>query len=89
METKQGGQAERFFKEFGKRVDLFLVDLKDAGQRAEKEFQQKFEELKESAQQLKKEAENKERWKEVEDRLKKAGKEMDNAFKSAFKKKES
>ena len=89
METKEGGQAERFLKEFGKRVDLFLVDLKDAGQRAEKDFQEKFEELKESAERLKKEAGNKERWKEVEDSLKKAGKEMENAFKSAFKKKES
>lgn len=89
METKQEGQAERFFKEFGKRVDLFLVDLKDAGQRAEKDFQEKFEELKESAERLKKEAENKERWKEVEDSLKKAGREMENAFKSAFKKKDS
>jgi pyruvate-formate lyase-activating enzyme len=89
METNQGGQAERFFKEFGKRVDLFLVDLKDAGQRAEKDFQEKFEELKESAERLKKEAENKERWKEVEESLKKAGKEMENAFKSAFKKKEN
>lgn len=89
MESKQEGQAERFFKEFGKRVDLFLVDLKDAGNRAEKDFQEKFEELKESAERLKKEAENKERWKEVEESLRKAGKEMENAFKSAFKKRQS
>ena len=89
MEKKDEGQAERFFKEFGKRVDLFVVDLKDASKRAEKDFQEKFEELKESAERLKKEAENKERWKEVEESLKKAGKEMENAFKSAFKKKES
>ncbi|HZX73435.1 MAG TPA: hypothetical protein VFE57_03380 [Cyclobacteriaceae bacterium] len=85
---KEEGQAERFFKEFGKRVDLFVVDVKDASQRAEKDFQEKFEELKESAEKLKKEAQNKERWKEVEESLKRAGKEMESAFKSAFKKKE-
>ena len=88
MKKKEEGHAERFLKEFGKRVDLFMADLKDASQRAEKDFQEKFEELKESAERLKKEVENKERWKEVEDSLKKAGKEMENAFKSAFKKKE-
>jgi hypothetical protein len=87
METKENGQAERFFKEFGKRVDLFLADLKDAGKRAEKDFQEKYDELRESAERLKKEAQNKERWKEVEESLKKAGKEMENAFTSAFKKK--
>ena len=89
METNHERSAERFFKEFGKKVDLFLVDVKDASQRAEKEFQEKFEELKKSAEKLKNEAENSERWKEVEDSLKKAGQEMENAFKSAFKKRDA
>jgi hypothetical protein len=52
-------------------------------------MQKKLDELKEAAERIKKEAENKERWKEVEDSLKKAGTELENAFKSAFKKKEN
>jgi hypothetical protein len=89
METNQEGKAEKFFKEFGKKMDQFLVELKDAGTRAETDMQQKYEELKVAAEKLKKEAENKERWKEVESSLKKAGSELENAFKSAFKKKEN
>ncbi len=89
METNQEGKAEKFFKEFGKKMDQFLVELKDAGTRAETDMQQKYEELKVAAEKLKKEAENKERWKEVESSLKKAGAELENAFKSAFKKKEN
>lgn len=89
METNQEGKAEKFFREFGKKMDLFLVELKDAGTRAEADMQQKYEELKVAAEKLKKEAENKERWKEVETSLKKAAIELENAFRSAFKKKEN
>jgi hypothetical protein len=89
METNEEGKAEKFFKEFGKKLDQFLVELKQAGSRAETDMQQKYEELKVAAEKIKKEAENKERWKEVEDSLKKAGAELENAFKSAFKKKEN
>ncbi len=86
METNEEGKAEKFFKDFGKKLDQFLVEMKDAGARAETDMQQKYEELKVAAEKLKKEAENKERWKEVEASLKKAGEEMNNAVKSAFKK---
>jgi hypothetical protein len=89
MEANEEGKAEKFFKEFGKKMDQFLVEVKDAGTRAEADMQQKFEELKVAAERIKKEAENKERWKEVESSLKKAGAELENAFKSAFKKKEN
>lgn len=89
METNQEGKAEKFFKDFGKKLDQFFVELKDAGSRAEVDMQQKFEELKVAADRIKKEAENKERWKEVENSLKKAGTELENAFKTAFKKKEN
>jgi hypothetical protein len=89
METNEEGKAEKFFKEFGKKLDQFLVELKQAGSRAETDMQQKYEELKVAAEKIKKEAENKERWKEVEDSLKKAGADLENAFKSAFKKKEN
>lgn len=87
METNEEGKAEKFFKDFGKKLDRFLVEVKDAGNRAESEMQQKYEELKVAAEKLKKDAENKERWKEVETSLKKAGTELENALKSAFKKK--
>lgn len=87
MENYTEGDAEKAFKNFGKKVDGFLSELNEAGERLQKEFQLKYEELKESAEKLKKEAENKERWREVEDSLRKAGDELANAVKSAFKKK--
>jgi hypothetical protein len=86
MEEKDQGGAEKTFKNFGKKVDGFVAELQEAGERLQKEFQQKFEELKETAENVKKEAQNKERWKEVEENLKKAGDELGNAFKAAFKK---
>ncbi len=87
METNDG-KAEKFFKEFGKKVDQFIIEAKDAGSRLEVDLQKKYEELKVTTEKLKSEAENKERWKEVETSLKKAGDELSNAFKAAFKKKE-
>ncbi len=82
------GKAEKFFKDFGKKVDQFILEAKDAGSRLEVDLQKKYDELKVTAEKLKSEAENKERWKEVEASLKKAGDELSNAFKAAFKKKE-
>jgi hypothetical protein len=87
--TEDQGKAEKTFKNFGKRIDEFVVELNEAGDRLQKEFKDRFEELKDSAEKLKDEAKNKERWKEVEASLKKAGEEMNNAFKAAFKKKEN
>lgn len=86
METSQEGNAEKFFKDFGKKLDQFFVEAKDASIRVEADLKKKFEELKDSAEKLKKEAENKERWKEVEASLKKAGEELERAMKAAFKK---
>lgn len=83
------GKAEKLFKNFGKKVDEFMTELNEAGGRLNKEFESRYEELKDSAQKLKNEAKNKERWKEVEDSLKKAGDELNRAVKAAFKKKES
>jgi C4-dicarboxylate-specific signal transduction histidine kinase len=88
MENKEEtGKAEKLFKNFGKKVDDFVAELHEAGERLNKEFEDRFEELKESAEKLKNEAKNKERWKEVEDSLKKAGDELNQAVKAAFKKK--
>lgn len=86
--TTDEGKAEKAFKNFGKKVDEFMVELNEAGDRLHKEFKEKLDDLKVSAEKLKKEAENKERWKEVEDSLKKAGDELGKAFKAAFRKKE-
>jgi len=89
METNEEGKAEKFFKEFGKRLDQFMVEAKDASTRMEADMKDKFEELKVAGEKIKKEAENKERWKEVEEGLKRASAELENAFKAAFKKKEN
>jgi hypothetical protein len=82
-----GGKAEKAFKGFGQKVDQFMKELNEAGEKVSKEFEDKFADLKQSAEKLKKEASNKERWKEVEASLKKASQELENAFKAAFKKK--
>ena len=56
MEENQEGKAERFFKDFGKKLDQFLVEAKDAGTRVEDDLKKKYEELKVSAEKLKNEA---------------------------------
>jgi hypothetical protein len=63
-----------------------LVEAKDASTRVEADLKKKFEELQVAADKFKNDAENKERWKEVEASLKKAGEELNNAVKAAFKK---
>lgn len=88
METHDEGKTEKTFKNFGKKVDEFLDELHEAAGKLQREFEEKFEELKETAEKLKKEAENKERWKEVEGNLRKAGDELANAFRAAFRKNE-
>lgn len=88
METKdEQGKAEKTFKNFGKKVDDFVEELNEAGDRLKKEFQEKYEDLKKSAERLKNESENKEKWKEVEESLKRAGTELKNAFDAFFGKK--
>ena len=88
METGNEGRNEKKFKNFGKKVDDFMMDLHEAGDKLQKEFREKFEELKATAEKIKKESENNDRWKEVEDSLKKASDELGNAFKAAFKKRD-
>src|SRR5882762_3600791 len=80
----QEGKSEKFFRDFGRKMDQFLGELREAGDRAEVDLKQKFEELKKAAEKLKKEVGDKERWKEVEAGLKKAGQELEAAFKAAF-----
>lgn len=80
------GKGEKFFKEFGKKIDQFVVELRDASDRMEVDFKKRFEDLKKSGEKLKSEMRDKEKWKEVEVNLKKAGKDLENAFKAAFRK---
>jgi hypothetical protein len=87
MESFNEGKAEKFFKDFGKKMDQFASELKEAGNRTENDLQKKYEEQKTAAQKLKTEAQRKENWQEVEASLKRAGEELENAFKAAFKKK--
>ena len=87
METNQQGNAENFFKDFGKKLDQFFVELKDAGNRLEVDFRQKYEDLKVAGEKLSQEVKDKQKWKDLEADLKRAGKEMEEALKSAFGKK--
>lgn len=87
METNEPGNAEKFFTEFGKKFDQFMDELKDASNRLEADLKKKYEELKQAADRISKDAKNKQKWKDMEADLKRAGKEMEEALKSAFKKK--
>lgn len=84
MEEKGDSRAEKSFGNFGKKVDQFVDELHEASDRLEKEFRQKYEELKQSAEKVKDDVNNNERWKEVETALRKAGDELANAFRAAF-----
>lgn len=86
MENKDDGKAEKKFGNFGKKVDDFVTELNEASEKLEKEFREKYEELKQSAEKVKNEVKDRERWKEVESALKKAGDELGNAFRAAFRK---
>lgn len=88
MEPNEEGKAEKFFKDFGKKLDQFMAEAKDASTRVEADLKKKYEELRVAAEKLKGDAQNKERWKEVEASLKKAGEELEKAAKAAFKKRE-
>jgi histidinol dehydrogenase len=88
METSNEGKNEKTFKTFGRKVDGLVNELNEAGDRLQREFKEKFEDLKTTAEKLKKESENKERWKEVEESLKKASDELAHAFRAAFKKRD-
>ncbi len=87
-EGNQEGKAETFFKDFGKKIDQFMGEAKDASARVEKDLQKKYEELKASAEKLRNDSKNKEKWQEVEASLKRAGEELEKAVKAAFRKEE-
>lgn len=86
QQSKSNGTTEDRFQSFGKRVDGFIDELNEAGERLRKEFADRYEELKESAERLRQEAKDKKRWDEVESSLKKAAEELRTAFHAAFRK---
>jgi C4-dicarboxylate-specific signal transduction histidine kinase len=88
METNSEGKNEKTFKNFGRKVDDFVAELNEASDRLRVEFKQKYDDLRSAGEKLKKESETNERWKEVEESLRKAGDELANAFKAAFKKRD-
>lgn len=53
METNDAGKAEKFFKDFGKKMDQFMAEIKEAGTRVEGNMQDRYEELKVAAEKLK------------------------------------
>ena len=87
MNKKGKKTKEKTYQNFGKKIDQFMDELNEAGDRLQKEFRGRYEELKTAADKMKKEASDKERWREVEKSLKNAGEELKNAFNNAFKKK--
>lgn len=94
MGRKPEGSAEKMFKRLGKRIDELVKDIEGATDRAKEEYSDRFEELKRNKETLKTEfgdfkERNKDRWEEVEESFERAGKEIKNAFKAAFKKRET
>lgn len=94
MGRKPEGSAEKMFKRLGKRIDELVKDIEGATDRAKEEYADRFEELKRNKETLKNEfgdfkERNKDRWEEVETSFERAGQEIKNAFKAAFKKKET
>ncbi len=88
MSDENKSKADGMFANFGKRVDQFLDELDEAGEKLRTEFQGKYDELKDAAEKIKQESKNKERWKEVEESLTRAGEELKKAFEAAFKKRD-
>ncbi len=88
MSDENKSKADGMFANFGKRVDQFLDELDEAGEKLRTEFQGKYDELKDAAEKIKQESKNKERWKEVEESLTRAVEELKKAFEAAFKKRD-
>ncbi|MTI20200.1 hypothetical protein E1176_04135 [Fulvivirga sp. RKSG066] len=88
------GQAERMFKQFGKKIDQLLKDLDQATDKAKEDYADRFEELKRNKESLKKEfgefrEKNKGRWDELDKGFEKAGREIKDAFSKAFSSKDT
>ena len=89
MGRKPEGNAEKMFKNFGKKVDSFIIELKDAKENSGEEFQQRLDELKKSKDSLEEKfndfrENNKDKWEEVQTELERAGQEFKKAVNNLF-----
>lgn len=94
MGRKPEGTAEKMFKRFGKKLDELLSDLDKATDKAKEDYADRFEELKKNKDTLKKEfgefkEKHKDKWEEIESGFERAGREIRDAFSTAFNKKSS
>ncbi|MEN8247698.1 MAG: hypothetical protein ABFS32_02100 [Bacteroidota bacterium] len=83
------GNAEKMFKNFGKKVDSFILELKEAKGNSSEEFQQRLDELKKSKDSLEEKfkefrEENKDKWDDVQSELERAGQEFKKAVNNLF-----
>ena len=90
MKEQSEGKAERLLKDFGKKVDGWIEEIKETAHEAEDKYADRIEELKKNGDKLKEEFDSfKERHKdsieEVESKFKKAGEELRDAFNRVFK----
>ncbi len=86
------GKAEKMLKDFGKKIDKFLSELKGSSGNMKEEFDKRYEELKKSAGSLENEAKafkdkHQDKLDDIEAGIEKAGKEIREAFKDTFGKK--
>jgi transcription termination factor NusB len=89
MENTHEGNAEKAFRDLGKKIDALIEDLKESGEKAKEEFSDQWEGLRRSKESLEKEInefreKHKDRIEGVEKSLTQAGQELKKAFKAAF-----
>lgn len=90
MGRKPEGKAEKSFKNFGKKLDSYIEDLKIYKEKFSEEYSDQIDELKRNRDTLEKEFQDfkeSDRWSKVEEKLENAANEVRDAFKQAFKKK--
>ena len=89
MGRKPEGTAEKLFKDFGKKVDGWIQEIKEVKDQAEDKYADRIEELKRNGETLKEEFDQfKERHKDdidnIESKFRKAGDELSDVFKRTF-----
>ncbi len=92
MGRKPEGKAEKSFKNLGKKLDRLIEELKDYKEKFKDEYSDQIDELKRNRETLEKEIrdfKDSDRWDVVEEKMEKAANEIRDAFKTAFKKKDS
>ena len=89
MGRKPEGKAEKAFKRLGKQVDEMIKDLNNLKEKAKEDYSDQIDELKRNGETLKDEFDkfkDNEKWDEVGNHMERAGQEVKEAFKRAFRK---